>query len=181
MNYSSITRLTGFASGMDTDSIVKKLMNAESISLNKLKQNQQKQTWLSDTYRQWNADLLAFRSNTVLNMSLSKTYNTFDVTSSQENSVSATASGTSLAGTYSVEVKQLASSAAFTGDKVYYRFATKARTRIRAGARPSKGSTRSRRRTPGSPARIFRSRRRNHSSPQSPSARNHIIQSSRRW
>lgn len=118
MNYSSITRLTGFASGMDTDSIVKKLMNAESISLNKLKQNQQKQTWLSDTYRQWNADLLAFRSNTVLNMSLSKTYNTFDVSSSQENSVSATASGTSLAGSYSVEVKQLASSATFTGDKV---------------------------------------------------------------
>lgn len=103
---------------MDTDSIVKKLMNAESISLNKLKQNQQKQTWLSDTYRQWNADLLAFRSNTVLNMSLSKTYNTFDVNSSQENSVSAAASGSSLAGTYSVEVKQLASSAAFTGDKV---------------------------------------------------------------
>lgn len=103
---------------MDTDSIVKKLMNAESISLNKLKQNQQKQTWLSDTYRQWNADLLAFRSNTVLNMSLSKTYNTFDVTSSQENSVSAAASGSSLAGTYSVEVKQLAGSATFTGGKV---------------------------------------------------------------
>ncbi|WP_045518446.1 flagellar filament capping protein FliD [Neobacillus niacini] len=118
MDYSSITRLTGFASGMDTDTIVKKLMNAESISLNKLKQNQQKQTWLSDTYRQWNADLLAFRSNTILNMSLSKTYNTFDVTSSQENSVSATASGTSLAGTYSVSVKQLAGSATFTGDKV---------------------------------------------------------------
>ncbi|NWQ39677.1 flagellar filament capping protein FliD [Bacillus sp. EB106-08-02-XG196] len=118
MNYSSITRLTGFASGMDTDSIVKKLMNAESISLNKLKQNQQKQTWLSDTYRQWNTDLLAFRSNTILNMSLSKTYNTFDVTSSQENSISATASGTSLAGSYSVEVKQLAGAATFTGDKV---------------------------------------------------------------
>jgi flagellar hook-associated protein 2 len=118
VNYSSITRLTGFASGMDTDSIVKKLMNAESISLNKLKQNQQKQTWLSDTYRQWNADLLAFRSNTILNMSLSKTYNTFDVTSSQENAVSATASGSSLAGTYSVEVKQLASSANFIGNKV---------------------------------------------------------------
>nr|WP_256988844.1 flagellar filament capping protein FliD [Bacillus sp. EB106-08-02-XG196] len=103
---------------MDTDSIVKKLMNAESISLNKLKQNQQKQTWLSDTYRQWNTDLLAFRSNTILNMSLSKTYNTFDVTSSQENSISATASGTSLAGSYSVEVKQLAGAATFTGDKV---------------------------------------------------------------
>jgi flagellar hook-associated protein 2 len=118
VSYTSITRLTGFASGMDTDSIVKKLMNAESISLNKLKQNQQKQTWLSDSYRQWNADLLAFRSNTILNMNLSKTYNTFDVTSSRENSVSATSSGSSIAGSYSVEVKQLAGSATFTGNKV---------------------------------------------------------------
>lgn len=115
---SSITRLTGFASGLDTDSIVKKLMNAESIPLNKLKQNQQKQTWLSDAYRQWNTDLLAFRSNTIFNMNLSKTYNTFTVTSSQENSVSASTSGSSLAGTYSVAVKQLAESAAFTGSKV---------------------------------------------------------------
>lgn len=93
-------------------------MNAESISLNKLKQNQQKQTWQSDAYRQWNTDLLAFRTNTVFNMSLSKSYNTFDVTSSQENAVSATASGSSLAGSYSVAVKQLASSATYTGDKV---------------------------------------------------------------
>jgi flagellar hook-associated protein 2 len=118
VNYSSITRLTGFASGMDTESIVKKLMNAESFSLNKLKQNQQKQTWMSDAYRQWNADLLAFRSNTLLNMNLSKTYHTFDVTSSQENIVAATSSGSSIAGTYQVEVKQLASSASFTGNKV---------------------------------------------------------------
>lgn len=91
-------------------------MSAESVSLNKLKQSQQKQTWLSDSYRQWNADLLAFRSNTVLNMKLSGTYNTFDVTSSQENSVSAKTSGNSIAGTYTVAVKQLAASATFTGD-----------------------------------------------------------------
>lgn len=118
MDYSSITRLTGFASGLDTESIVKKLMNAEKIPLNKLKQTQQKQTWLSDAYRQWNADLLAFRTKTVFNMNLSKTFNTFNATSSLENAVSATASGTSMAGNYSIAVKQLAESAAFSGNKV---------------------------------------------------------------
>ncbi|WP_462410723.1 flagellar filament capping protein FliD [Neobacillus sp. Marseille-QA0830] len=118
MSTSGIARLTGFASGLDTDTIVKKLMSAESVTLNKLKQNQQKQTWLSEAYRQWNTDFLAFRSNTLFNMNLSKTYNTFDVSSSQGNAVSATASGSSFAGTYSVEVKQLASSATFTGSKV---------------------------------------------------------------
>lgn len=93
-------------------------MTAESVSLNKLKQSQQKQTWLSDSYRQWNADFLAFRSNTVLNMKLSGTYNSFNVTSSQENSVTAKTSGSSVAGTYSVAVKQLAKSATITGDTV---------------------------------------------------------------
>ncbi|MDF2902976.1 MAG: hypothetical protein K0S25_614 [Bacillus sp. (in: firmicutes)] len=118
VNSSSITRITGFSTGMDTDAIVKKLMNAESISLNNLKQKQQKQTWLSDTYRQLNTDLLAFRTNTVFNMTLSGPYNTFDATSSQMNSISATTTSVSKAGTYSVAVKQLAGSASFTGDNV---------------------------------------------------------------
>ena len=113
---SSITRLTGFASGLDTESIIKKLMDAESVSLNKLKQNEQKQTWLSDTYRQWNADLFSFRTNTLLNMKLSGAYNTFDVSSSQENAISAKASGSSIAGTYTVAVKNLAKSATITGN-----------------------------------------------------------------
>lgn len=118
MDASSITRITGFASGLDTETIVKKLMNSESSSLNKFKQEQQKQTWLSDAYRQWNTDLLALRSNTLLNMKLSGTYNTFDVATSQANAVSATATGGAIAGTYTVSVKQLAGSASFTGNKV---------------------------------------------------------------
>jgi len=115
---SSITRLTGLASGMDTDSIVKKLMDVEKIPLNRLKQTQQKQTWMSDMYRQWNADLLSFRTNTLLNMKLSGAYNTFDVTSSNPNSISGTAATNAITGTYSVAVKQLADSATLTGNNV---------------------------------------------------------------
>ncbi|WP_066086185.1 flagellar filament capping protein FliD [Neobacillus novalis] len=118
MATSSITRITGMATGMDTDSIVKKLMDVEKIPLNKLKQQQQKQTWLSDAYRQWNKDLLSFQSNTLFNMKLSSAYNTFDVTSSLSNSISGTATSSAIAGTYTVAVNRIAESATFTGNKV---------------------------------------------------------------
>jgi flagellar hook-associated protein 2 len=115
---SSLTRITGLASGMDTDSIVKKLMTAEEVPLNQLKQKQQKELWLSDAYRQWNSDLYSFKTTTLLNMKMSSTFNTFDVTSGQPNSVTATAGGGAIAGTYNIQVKQLAQTASFTGNKI---------------------------------------------------------------
>jgi flagellar hook-associated protein 2 len=114
----SITRLTGLSTGMDTDSIVKKLMDVEKIPLNRLKQNQQKQMWLIDSYRQWNTDLFSFRNNTLFNMKLSSTFSTFAVETSQQNAVSATTSGSTIEGNYSIMIKELASSATFTSNKV---------------------------------------------------------------
>lgn len=114
----SVTRLTGFATGMDTDSIVKKLMDAERIPLNRLKQNQQRQIWLIDSYRQWNTDLFAFRNNTLFNMNLSSAYNTNDIGISMPNAISGTATSSAISGTYSLTVKQLAESASLTGSKV---------------------------------------------------------------
>lgn len=114
----SVTRISGLASGLDTDSIVKKLMDVERIPLNQLRQKQQKQTWLIDTYRQLNSEILAFRMNTLFNMKLSGAYNTYDVSSSNSSIVSGTGTANSIAGTYSVAVKQLAESAVLTGNSV---------------------------------------------------------------
>jgi flagellar hook-associated protein 2 len=114
----SITRITGMATGMDTDSIVKKLMDVEKMSLNKLKQNQQKQLWLIDSYRQWNSDFLSLRTNTLFNMKLSGTYNNFNVESSHSNSIAGTGTSSAIPGTYSIQVKELASSATFIGANV---------------------------------------------------------------
>jgi flagellar hook-associated protein 2 len=114
----SITRISGMATGMDTDSIVKKLMDVEKMSLNRLKQNQHRQIWLIDSYRQWNSDLFAFRSSTLFDMKLPGTYNTYDVGASQTNSISGTATSSAIAGTYSVTVNQLAGSANFTSNKI---------------------------------------------------------------
>jgi flagellar hook-associated protein 2 len=116
MYTSSTTRITGMATGMDTDSIVKKLMSVESLSLNRLKQQQQKQVWVSDAYRQLNKDFFAFQQNSLFNMKLSSSYNTYDVSSTQSNAVSGTGTSSALAGTYTInKVDSIAKSATFTG------------------------------------------------------------------
>jgi flagellar hook-associated protein 2 len=114
----SVTRITGMATGMDTESIVKKLMDVERIPLNRLKQKQQTNMWLIDSYRQWNSDLFAFRNTNIFNMKLSKTYNTFEVAASLPNSVTGTATSSAITGSYSLSIKQLAESATFTSNNV---------------------------------------------------------------
>ena len=57
-----VTRISGLASGMDIDTIVKNLMNAERMPLDKLKQNKQTLEWQRDDYRAMNTLLLDFRS-----------------------------------------------------------------------------------------------------------------------
>ena len=55
-------RFTGLASGMDIDSIVEKLMKAESAKMEKLQQQKQKYEWQRDSYRDINRKMEAFRS-----------------------------------------------------------------------------------------------------------------------
>ncbi|KRE73587.1 flagellar filament capping protein FliD [Paenibacillus sp. Soil750] len=114
----TINRISGMASGLDTDALVKKMMDAESVKLNKMKQNQQKYTWQSDGYRQWNSDLFAFRSNTLFNMKLSSTYSTFSTTTTNADSMSGVATADAIEGTYSYEVSKLAQSATMKSNLV---------------------------------------------------------------
>ena len=48
----AVTRLTGLTSGMDTDTMVKDLMKAESARLNKVKKNQTSVSWQQEAYRE---------------------------------------------------------------------------------------------------------------------------------
>lgn len=112
-----VNRIGGLASGMDIDSLVKKLMNAERAPLNKLYQKKQTYEWQRDAYRSVNTKLKTFDTyisdNLVLKSLISKT-----AASSNSNLVSATATG-SAAGTLSIEgVSQLATAARKVGDQV---------------------------------------------------------------
>ncbi|WP_018394609.1 flagellar hook-associated protein 2 [Bacillus sp. 37MA] len=103
-----VMRVGGLASGMDIDSIVKNLMTAERMPLDKLKQKKQVLEWQRDDYRSMNTLLLDFRTE-LTQMKLTTKYRARTTTSSDETKVSATATSAASQASYSIsEVKALA-------------------------------------------------------------------------
>src|SRR5690625_2377778 len=80
------------------------------MPLDRMEQDKTKLTWKRDGFRDINKALLEL-DNMMLDMKLSKTYNTKTVSSSQENAVTATALTSTSNGTYSIKVEKLATSA----------------------------------------------------------------------
>src|SRR5690625_911284 len=119
-----VMRVPGLATGMDIEAMVNKLMEAERMPLQRMKQDQTKLEWKRDAFRDVNRVLLQL-DELMFDMKLSRTYRSKSVTSSREGAVTATANTASTAGSYSVEVKQLATAAMLVGkgaidlDKVY--------------------------------------------------------------
>jgi flagellar hook-associated protein 2 len=104
-------RISGLASGMDTDTMVSDLMKAQRIPLDKLKQKKQILEWQRDDYRSINTLLLNFRSE-LTNMKLTSSYRARGTTSTDESKITATATSAASLASYSVsKVSQLASAA----------------------------------------------------------------------
>jgi len=104
-----MVRIGGLASGMDIDSLVKDLMKAERMPLDKLKQKKQVLEWQRDDYRSMNTLLLDFRSQ-LTQMKLTTQYRARTVTSSDESRITATATSAASQASYSIsKVTKLAS------------------------------------------------------------------------
>jgi flagellar hook-associated protein 2 len=102
-------RIGGLASGMDTDSIVKDLMKAERMPLDKITQKRQLLEWQRDGLRDINKMLLDFR-NDIFNMRLQSSYQIKSASSSMDSKISATA-GTTASGTFNITSAKKATSA----------------------------------------------------------------------
>ncbi|NMO96622.1 flagellar filament capping protein FliD [Paenibacillus lemnae] len=68
-------RITGF-SGMDIDSMVRSLMTAKRVPLDKLNQQKQLLQWTRDSYREMNSKIIDFRNNKLLKYGTSAEMNT---------------------------------------------------------------------------------------------------------
>jgi len=101
-------RIGGLATGMDIDEIVEKMMTAERMPLDRMEQDRTTLEWKRDGFRDINKTLLELK-NMMLDMKLSKTYQSKTVTSSMENAVTATATSGAPEGTYQIKVNKLAS------------------------------------------------------------------------
>lgn len=103
-------RISGLASGIDTESIIKSLMAVERIPIDKLKQQKQILQWQQEDYRTINNSLRTFRDK-VFNMKLQATYLVKKASSSNEAAIKATASAGAVEGVYNISVTQLATGA----------------------------------------------------------------------
>lgn len=117
-------RLSGLASGIDTETIITKLLSGEQAKVDREKQKKQILEWKQTEYRTINTKLLTLRTASA-DLKLDSTFNGKAVSSSDEKSVTATAKSTAINGTYNIKIKQVAqrvslsSTAALgsTGDK----------------------------------------------------------------
>lgn len=125
MYLGSVTRTTGL-SGIDTESMVKQIMDAEKLPLIKMQQNRTKLEWKRDAYREMTTLVKAFndtyfdqvkRDTYMLGSAM---YNKYSVTKSDSNLGVTPGSGT-IPGTHNIVVDQVATSAQVqsSGDVVF--------------------------------------------------------------
>lgn len=107
-------RITGLASGLDTEQIVKDLMTAERIPLTKIEQQKQLAEWRQEMYRGFTNSLRSFkeqffdvtkRSSYLLSENLFKVFSAF---SDSDEFVTARGTASALEGSHTVKVIQLA-------------------------------------------------------------------------
>lgn len=112
-----VMRIAGLATGMDIDQIVRDLMRAERIPMDKLFQKREWLNWQREAYREINLALRNFR-DTYSNMRLQSTFIGLKATSSNELGLKVSAGASAIAGTYQVKVNQLASGAQVPTGKI---------------------------------------------------------------
>ncbi len=100
-------RFAGIASGLDTENIIKQLMQVERTKVERYIQQKQILEWKRDDYREINTKLLALR-NSAWDLNLASTFRTKKLSSSDENRLTCTASGGAIEGNYEIVIKQLA-------------------------------------------------------------------------
>lgn len=100
------TRISGLASGMDIDSLVKKMVSAQQAKIDQDKQKVQILEWKQESYREVNLKLLALR-NTISDLKLPSIFTGKKTKSSNESVIQSTATAEAANGTYIVKVNSL--------------------------------------------------------------------------
>ncbi len=111
-------RLSGMASGLDTDTIVKELVSAYSTRKDNIVKKQTKLEWTQDAWKDMNTKIYSFYSKKLSSMRFSGSYNKKTSSVSNSSIAKVTASSTAVNGTQKLKVKQLATSGYLTGGVV---------------------------------------------------------------
>lgn len=97
-------RFGGLASGIDTDTIIKQLMQAERAPVDKLEQKKQSTEWKRDAYREINRSLMTLR-NSAVDLSFSRNFQAKTASSSDTSRVEVTSAPSS--GNTALEIRNV--------------------------------------------------------------------------
>ncbi|MCX7569462.1 flagellar filament capping protein FliD [Tumebacillus sp. DT12] len=101
---------------MDTETMIKQMMQAHRMPIDRMKQKQQTITWQRDAYREMNTMMAQLR-DTISTLRFESTTNAKKVTTGT-TAVTATATSDTTPGAYALTIHQMASAATITGNAV---------------------------------------------------------------
>lgn len=107
-------RMTGMASGIDVDAVVKELMSAQKLRKTNLEGKKEKLSWKQDAWKEMNTKLYSFYTSSLSKMKTKGNYQARKATASDASKVSVSAT-TATAGSYTLKVDKLASAEYVTG------------------------------------------------------------------
>lgn len=111
-------RISGLASGIDTESIINDLMKVERLPLTKITQKKQTLEWQLDSYRAVNRKVQEFSDNTFKNMVLSTKFNAKITESSAPNDVSIKNKNSTSNFSGTIKIEQLAKNSTMLSDVI---------------------------------------------------------------
>lgn len=111
-------RMSGMISGLDTESIVKSLMETQQTKKTKIESKKQKLEWKQEIWSGLNTKLYSFYKDYAGKLRFQSNYQTKKATSSDSTKVTVSANSNATKGTYRVSVKSLAAAQYVTSAKI---------------------------------------------------------------
>lgn len=102
-------RISGLASGLDTDSMVKELMMAHSLKKTNIEKKKTRAEWTQDKWKELNSKIYKLYTDQVSKLRLQGTYKTKTASSSNSNVIDVTANANAPTGSHTVSVQRMAS------------------------------------------------------------------------
>lgn len=111
-------RMSGLMSGLDTEAIVGALMSAQSLKKTKVERSKTKLEWTQTKWADLNTKLKKLYNEQVTKMQLQSSYKAKKATVSDSSKVNVKAGTSAVNGSYTLEVKNIATTQYLTGAKI---------------------------------------------------------------
>lgn len=111
-------RMSGLMSGLDTEAIVGALMSAQSLKKTKVERSKTKLEWTQTKWADLNTKLKKLYNEQVTKMQLQSSYKSKKATVSDPSKVNVKAATNAVNGSYTLEVKNIATTQYLTGGKI---------------------------------------------------------------